>query len=67
VLLKPIDRRPRRATLLNTGEPVAAGVDFLPSQHLVRKSFLRLRTLPAEVLERSVPVIKLEFDAADTI
>jgi alpha-L-fucosidase len=62
VLLKPIDRMPRAATLLNTSAPVECRVDFIPTQHTEKKEYLRLRQLPAEVLERAVPVIKLEFD-----
>ncbi|MCL5996381.1 MAG: alpha-L-fucosidase [Chloroflexi bacterium] len=65
VLLKPIDRSPRQATLLNNGEPVDASVDFLPSQFRDRKAYLRIRNLPANALDATVPIVKLDFDSLD--
>ena len=62
VVLKPIAGLPRRATLLNTGAPVEAGLDLLPSQHVDYRPYLRLRNLPVNELCNTAPVIKLEFD-----
>ncbi|NLG49106.1 MAG: glycoside hydrolase [Chloroflexi bacterium] len=62
LLLKPLDVLPRRVTLLNTGEPVEAVVDFLPSQHHEKREYLRLRNLPVNRLTDTVLVLKLEFD-----
>jgi alpha-L-fucosidase len=65
VLLRPIDAVPRAATLLNTGKPVEARVEFVPSQFLEhgdRVPYLRLRDLPVNELLDTVLVIRLEFD-----
>ncbi len=62
VVLKPIARLPRKATLLNTGAPVEVGLDLLPSQHVDYRPYLRLRNLPANELSNTALVIKLEFD-----
>jgi alpha-L-fucosidase len=64
VLLKPFDRLPRRATLLNTGRPIETSMADLPSLHAQsRKAYLRLRKLPANRLSGTVMVAKLEFDS----
>jgi alpha-L-fucosidase len=63
VKLTPIRTAPRRATLLNTGRPVAWAVDMAPSDHLDRAAYLRLTNLPANEFFNSVMVVKLEFDA----
>lgn len=62
VLFKPLDILPRRVTLLNTGEPVEARVDFMPSQHREKRDYLRVRNLPVNQLTDTVLVLKLEFD-----
>jgi len=62
VKLAPIRRAPRRATLLNTGRPVAWAVDMAPSDHLEQAAYLRLTGLPANELSNSVMVVELEFD-----
>jgi alpha-L-fucosidase len=62
VKLKPIDVAPRRATLLNTGQPVEFAVDLVPSDHVEHKAYLRLRKLPVNELSNTVLVVKLEFD-----
>lgn len=61
VLLKPIAAVPASATLLNTGEDIEYAVDFIPTQFQERKVYLRLRNLPINVLDTTVPVIKLQF------
>jgi len=63
ILLKPIDTVPRKATLLNTGKPVEARVDLVPTRWEEKKACLRLRRLPVNRLANTVLVIKLEFDA----
>ena len=69
VLLKPIDTLPRKATLLNTGEEVEVRVDLIPTQVMDKmgalaphREYLRIRNLPANELENTVMVVKLEFD-----
>jgi alpha-L-fucosidase len=62
VKLRPINLAPRRATLLNTGQPVAFAVDMVPSEHQEHKPYLRLRKLPVNELAGTVLVAKLEFD-----
>ena len=61
VQLKPIATAPARATLLNTGKPVAFAVDMIPSDHVEHKPYLRLRNLPVDELGDSVLVVRLEF------
>ena len=63
VKLKPLAVRPRRATLLNTGEPVSTAVDLVPSEHTGQRPYLRLQGLPVNELNNTVLVVKLEFDA----
>lgn len=62
VKLKPLAVAPRKATLLNTGTPVDFAVDFVPSEHVDHKKYLRLRKLPVNELANTVLVVKLEFD-----
>jgi alpha-L-fucosidase len=63
VKLPPVDRLPRRATLLNTGQPVACVVDMAPSDHGSQAAYLRMTGLPVNELANTVLVVKLEFDA----
>jgi len=62
VKLKPIQVPPRRATLLNDGNPVQWSLDMVPSDHLEQKGYLRLRNIPNNAMANTVPVVKLEFD-----
>ena len=62
VKLNPLAVVPRRATLLNTGEPVKTVVELVPSEHAAQGKYLRLRRLPVNRLANTVPVVKLEFD-----
>jgi alpha-L-fucosidase len=62
VKLRPLDIAPRRATLLNTGQPVEFALDMAPSDHLEHKAYLRLRKLPVNEMANTVLVVKLEFD-----
>ena len=62
IKLKPLAQLPRRATLLNTGAPVACSVDLVPSEHGDQGRFLRLTRLPVNTHANTVLVAKLEFD-----
>ena len=62
VKLKPINVKPRRATLLNTGKPVDFVVNLTPADHKEQKAYLRLMHLPANEMANTVLVVKLEFD-----
>lgn len=62
VKLKPLATLPRKATLLNTGKPVACSIDLVPSEHVEQGRYLRLRELPVNELANTVLVVKLEFD-----
>jgi alpha-L-fucosidase len=70
VLLDPIIVAPTRATLLNTGEPVAWSLDDLPTLHMSaggllipeEHHYLRLKDLPVNELAGVVPVVRLEFE-----
>ena len=63
VKLKPLDRLPRRATLLNTGAPVRCSLDLVPSEHGTQGRYLRLTRLPVNEHAATVLVAKLEFDS----
>jgi alpha-L-fucosidase len=63
VKLKPIATAPRRATLLNTGQPVEFAVDLVPTEHVEQKPCLHLHKLPVNELSNTVLVVKLEFDS----
>lgn len=70
VLLKPIARAPRTATLLNTGALVAWSLSDLPTLRMDERGghvdtpqhYLRLCNLPVNERAGTVLVIKLEFD-----
>lgn len=62
VVLNPIQVRPERAVLLNTGEPVETAVDLLPYLYLSGQEYLRLRHLPVSSLANEVMVVRLDFD-----
>ena len=62
VKLAPLDVRPTRAVLLNTGEPVECVVNLTPADHQSRRPCLRLRGLPVDQLADTVMVVRLDFD-----
>jgi len=62
VKLKPLARAPKRATLLNTGRPVAWALDMAPSDHAEQAAYLRLTGLPANEFANGVMVVRLDFD-----
>jgi alpha-L-fucosidase len=59
--MKPLDKMPEKAVLLNTGHPVECVVNLAPSDHTEQKAYLRLRNLPSDKLANSVIIVKLEF------
>jgi alpha-L-fucosidase len=63
VQLKPFDSLPVRATLLNDGSPLDCRVDLLPWDFKDGRAFLRVHRLPLEILNATVPVLRLEFAA----
>lgn len=63
ISLKPLAVAPRNAILLNTGEPVSWSLEMVPSDHVDRQGYLRLRDLPTNERANTVLVVKLEFDA----
>lgn len=62
IKLAPLIQLPRKATLLNTGQPVECSVELVPSEHVAQHRYLRLRKLPVNELANTVLVVKLEFD-----
>lgn len=69
VVLKPIDRLPRKATLLNTRAEIEVRVDLLPTEAVGERGrvippreYLRVCNLPVNELADTVMVVKLEFD-----
>ncbi len=62
VKLRPITLRPRSATLLNDGRPVEWAVELIPSEHVERTPYLRLRRLPVNAMADTVLVVRLDFD-----
>lgn len=60
VSLKPLVEQPASAVLLNTGEPIETRNDKLPYDQ-TGNGYLRLHNLPLNVLDRTVPVIRLDY------
>jgi hypothetical protein len=75
VLLRPMTQLPRKATLLNSGQPISFSDDPLPTLHMDKdgllttgsKSFLRLTGIPVNDMAGTVIVIKLEFYTYDEV
>lgn len=65
VKLRPLARMPKRATLLNNGQPVECSLAMVPSGHKEQKGWLRLRKLPVNELANTVLVVKLEFETLE--
>ncbi|MBB6733471.1 hypothetical protein [Cohnella zeiphila] len=63
VVLKPWDVAPKKATVLNNGQPLDISVDLTP-WYWRDKPYLRIRHLPVNELAGEVLVLKLEFDEA---
>jgi alpha-L-fucosidase len=61
IKLKPVTIAPVKATMLNSGEKVDFAVNLCPSDHTEQQPYLRLRNLPLNEMENTIPVVKLEF------
>ena len=68
VLLKPIDKKPTRALVLNNQQPANARIDILPTEIMNANGniidsppTLRVRRLPVEKFSDSVIVLRLDF------
>lgn len=66
IALKPFISQPARATELVTGKPVKTRLELLPWDHEHERPFLRIYDLPEALLNRTAPVIRLEFDRPPT-
>lgn len=62
--LKPLDKLPLKATLLNTGKPVRCTLTMAPSDHAEQKKYLRLAGLPSGEMADTAMVVKLEFEGS---
>jgi len=62
VVLAPLAKLPRTATLLNTGEPVQTRLDRLPERWQDAGPTLRLYDLPVNEHPGTALVVKLEFE-----
>ncbi|MCR8631620.1 alpha-L-fucosidase [Paenibacillus radicis (ex Xue et al. 2023)] len=63
IVLKPLNKVPNKATLLNDGRELEATVDMIPWAWRERP-YLRIRNLPVNELTDTVMILKLEFDEA---
>ncbi|MDF2964116.1 MAG: hypothetical protein K0S39_5851, partial [Paenibacillus sp.] len=61
IVLKPLNVKPNKATLLNDGRELESTVDMIPWAWRERP-YLRIRNLPVNELTDTVMVLKLEFD-----
>ncbi len=61
VLFPLVKRLPRKAILLNTGQPVSANLELLPSNYVTQERTLRLCRLPVNELSGTVMVIRMTF------
>ncbi len=61
IKLKPLDKLPEKATLLNNGQTVKCTLERYPSE---KESFLTIRDLPVNELSNTIAVIKLEWKEA---
>lgn len=59
--LKPIDLMPESAVVLNTGLPAVCQLELLPWDFSEKQPFLRIHHLPLDILNETVPVIRLIF------
>jgi alpha-L-fucosidase len=62
IVVKPFDKLPLKATLLNNGQPVDMEVNIPASLHREGREYLRLRHLPVNKITDEPLIIKLEFD-----
>ncbi|MGI5867924.1 MAG: alpha-L-fucosidase [Kiritimatiellia bacterium] len=62
LVLAPIGRPPKQATLLNTGETLRTTIDLLPTHWQDAAPILSIRDIPADLLDGHPLVIRLDFD-----
>ncbi|MCF6177711.1 MAG: alpha-L-fucosidase [Victivallaceae bacterium] len=62
ISLKPLNRLPAEATLLNNGQKIKAVLDIPPREHKDKEQYLRLQELPLNEFSNETLVIKLKFD-----
>lgn len=62
IVVKPFDKLPLKATLLNNGQELEACVNMPPTLHREGREYLRIRNLPVNEITDEVLIIKLEFD-----
>jgi alpha-L-fucosidase len=65
IVLRPIDKLPARAVLLNDGRELECAVELLP-WYWKEKPYLRVRRVPVNEFAGEVLVIRLEFGEAAT-
>ncbi len=63
IILNPIDILPQKATILNNGKVLEVAVEFMPSLHDRKKSFLHIWNIPVDELSNEAIILKLEFDS----
>jgi alpha-L-fucosidase len=61
IVLRPLDRQPERAVLLNNGQELETSVELLP-WYWKEKPYLRIKRVPVNEMTGTVMVIRLEFD-----
>ena len=62
IVIKPFDRLPKKATLLNNGQNLETCVNMPPFLHREGREYLRVRNLPVNEFSNEVMIIKLDFD-----
>jgi len=62
--LKPINKLPVNAIILNNEKPVTCVLTNIPGDYPDKTPYLRLHDLPVNELSDTMPVVKLEFDSA---
>ncbi len=60
--LKPVNVMPKKAVILNDGQPVECNVIMTAGDYLEQKKYLRLKNLPVDEYYDKTMVVKLEFD-----
>ncbi|WP_079911606.1 alpha-L-fucosidase [Paenibacillus sp. 32352] len=61
IVLRPLDKLPKRAVLLNNGQDLQCSVELLP-WYWKEKPYLRIKNIPVNEMTGTVMVIRLEFD-----
>ncbi len=64
IILKSLAIQPTKATVLNNGRELKAGVEFMPTLWTDRKEYLHIWNIPVDELANEAIILKLEFDGA---